>query len=470
MKKITILLSIFFGSVILGYAQQNALHMTFESAVEMAMSRNGQIKINYYNEEIKRKEKKIAATLRSPQFLFGANYTYMSGPVSLDLNGYKDAVGKILPMLNLPLPPELVSQFMGKDWKAELQKRQFAVMGFSAVVPIFTGGKINVANRAARIAIEEQDAASLEKIGDLYNETVERYYGLLMAVHLVEVREQVLAGMQQHLHDAIELEKNGTIAKVERLYAQVKVSEASSELKKAMSAVQTIRTALSATIGVTDQIAPISSLFILKSVAPSDDFKRLALENNPKLKQVALKEKLAKEGLKLQRASYYPQLAAMGGYDVYNYQLTSMAPKWVVGAGLKLTIFDGLNREFKVSAAKSQIKMVEAVKDKANTDISALVEKQYNEMLSERDNVTSQEATIEFATEYLRVKKIAFSEGSATSVDVTDAILNLAKARIERLNSAYQFDKNLSLLLQTCGDSFRFAELKNSASYQQIEK
>lgn len=470
MKKITILLSLVFGAIVVCKAQDGAVQMTFESAIEMAMSRNEQMKINFYNEEIKRKEKKVAASLRSPQFSFGANYTYMSGPVSLDLNGYKDAVGQILPALNLPLPPELVSQFMGKDWSAELQKRQFAVMGFSALVPIFTGGKINIANRAARIAMDEEDAVSLEKICGLYNETVERYYGLLMAVHMVSVRTQVLDGMKQHLQDAIELEKQGSIAKVERLYAQVKVAEASAELKKAVSAVTTIRTALAATIGVSEEIVPVSSLFVLNNLEPVSEFKRLALENNPQLKQVNLKEKLAKEGVKLQRAGYYPQLAAMGGYDVYNYQLTSMAPKWVVGVGLKFTIFDGLNREFKVSTAKSQVKMVEAVKAKANTDIGALVEKQYNEMISARDNVESQDVTIEFATEYLRVKTVAFKEGSATSVDVTDAILNLAKSKMERLNSAYQFDKNLSQLLQTCGDPFRFTELKNSVTYKQIEK
>lgn len=470
MKKITILLSLIFGSIVVCRAQDGVRQMTFESAIEMTMSRNEQIKINFYNEEIKRKEKKVAASLRSPQFSFAANYTYMSNSIGFDFNNYKEAMGQILPSLPLPIPPDLVKQFMGQDWSLTLQKRQFAVMGFSAMVPIFTGGKINVANRAARIAMDEQDAVSQEKICELYNETVERYYGLMMSIHLVSVREQVLEGMNQHLKDAIELEKQGVIAKVERLYAQVKVAEASAELKKAKSAVQTIRTALAATTGVSDEIVPVSSLFVLNNVESVAEFKRYALENNPKLKQVELKEKLAREGLKMQRASYYPQLAAMAGYDVYNYQLTSMAPKWVVGAGLKFTIFDGLNREFKVSTAKSQIKMVESVKAKANTDIGALIEKQYNEMISSRDNVESQDVTIEFAEEYLRVKNVAFKEGTATSVDVTDAILNLAKSKIERLSSAYQFSKSLSSLLQTCGDPFRFAELKSSAAYRQIEK
>lgn len=52
----------------------------------------------------------------------------------------------------------------------------------------------------------------------------------------------------------------------------------------------------------------------------------------------------------------------------YNYQVSPIIPKWAVGAGVSLKIFDGLNREYKFSAAKSQIRQVEAVGHQAESD------------------------------------------------------------------------------------------------------
>ena len=228
--------------------------------------------------------------------------------------------------------------------------------------------------------------------------------------------------------------------------------------------INTLHSALSASLGKNGNYTPISQMFVLSNFGDLGTYQAMSMENNYQLKQVDMKQKLAHQSLKAERAAYYPHIVAMGGYDVYNYQLTNLAPKWVVGAGVKFTIFNGLNREFKVSTAKSTIKMVEAVKSKAITDIGVLVEKQFNEVAMSYQNFMMSEATIEFATEYLRVKNLAFKEGSATATDVTDAILNLSKAKIDRLNYAYNFDKQLAKLLESCGDSFRFSQIKNKPS------
>ena len=302
---------------------------------------------------------------------------------------------------------------------------------------------------------------SQQKLSELYSEVVERYYGLYLALQVVEVRKLVHDGMLLHLYNATQLEKNGVIAKVDRLYIQVKVSEATSELQKSIMTLNTLQSALSASLGGGGKFAPLSHMFVNPDIGTLDYYKTMCLENSPLIKQVQMKEQLAHQALRAERAEFYPHLVAMGGYDLYNYQLTSLAPKWVVGAGLKFTIFNGLNREFKVGVAKSTVKMVEAVKSKALVDIEVLVEKQYNEVVSSYQSVHSADATIEFATEYLRVKNLAFKEGSATAADVTDAILNLAKSKIERLTYAYKFDVGLAQMLENCGDSHRFAEIKS---------
>ena len=301
------------------------------------------------------------------------------------------------------------------------------------------------------------------------SELTERYYGLVLALQVAEVRRQVLEGMQHHLSDAKALEANGIIAKGERLYAEVHTAEAERELLKAQKTVETLYSALSNTLGGDESTyIPATSMFILNDIEDVNYFKDLAKQHSPLLKQVGYKKQLATENMRLQRADFAPQVALTGMAAFYNYQVSPIIPKWAVGAGVSLKIFDGLNREYKFSAAKSQIRQVEAVGHQAESDILTLIDKLYNEMVTYSQQLPSVNASGRFAEEYLRIKEEAFKEGAAPSSDVVDARLNLAKIRIERLQAAYYYDMMLARLLEACGQSELFPDYGKRAAAMPI--
>ena len=210
-------------------------------------------------------------------------------------------------------------------------------------------------------------------------------------------------------------------------------------------------------------------MFVLSSFGRADDFKALASENSPMLKQVSMKKSLAEEAVKAERANFIPQLAAMGGVNIYDYQLTKMAPRWAVGAGLSFNIFNGLSREYKFSAAKSTVKQVEAIESRVSVDVATLIDKLYNSLSAVSAQVDANDATIAFAEEYLRIKERAFAEGNAPSSDVVDARLSLAAAKIARLKCAYDFDLGFAQLLEVCGVSERFVEYRSLPGYRAID-
>ena len=273
---------------------------------------------------------------------------------------------------------------------------------------------------------------------------------------VVEVRQQVVDGVGQHLKDAIALEQNGMIPHSERLYVEFKMAEAERELQNARLQVETIASALNNTLGQQAEVLPVTTMFVLGNLEDVAYYKDLAAKFNPLLSQVALKRQLAKEGVRLQRANFLPQVAAMGGASFYNYQVTKIMPRWAVGVGVNLKIFDGLNREYKYSAAKQTARRVSELQNKAGKDISVLVEKLYNQMMNYRNQMTSIDASLNFAEEYLRMKNAAFLEGMSSSSDLIDAELNLAGVRTERLQAAYNFDLLLAQLLETAGISDEF--------------
>lgn len=464
MKKVTLVM-LALTAVMQLPAQEQGRTLSLEEALEMTLSDNPAIRAAEFNRRAAQQERRAAIGLRMPQIGITGSYAYLGKDIEIDLNNMKTPVqnlaGQILqsgmiPSDYIPSISQMLSGAMAASWALPLQDRSLGFVGGDVTVPLWMGGKINAANRAARINEQTARSQGIQQRNALVSELVERYYGLALARQVVVVRQQVVDGVRKHLEDAAALEAQGMISRSEKLYVEFKMSEAERDLQNAQSQVETIAAALNSTIGQTDDYQPVTAMFILERIEPLDHFRTLAAERNPLLDQVDQKRRLAYEGVRAQRSSFLPQVVAMGGMSFYDYQVSKVLPRWAVGVGVNFKLFDGLNREYKYSAAKQTVRRVEALQDKAGNDISVLVEKLYNQMENYRTQMASIEASLAFAEEYLKTKNAAFLEGMSSSTDLIDAELNLAKVKTERIEAAYRYDVSLAKLLEAAGISDEF--------------
>ena len=464
MKKVTLVM-LALTAVMQLPAQEQGRTLSLEEALEMTLSDNPAIRAAEFNRRAAQQERRAAIGLRMPQIGITGSYAYLGKDIEIDLNNMKTPVqnlaGQILqsgmiPSDYIPSISQMLSGAMAASWALPLQDRSLGFVGGDVTVPLWMGGKSNAANRAARINEQTARSQGIQQRNALVSELVERYYGLALARQVVVVRQQVVDGVRKHLEDAAALEAQGMISRSEKLYVEFKMSEAERDLQNAQSQVETIAAALNSTIGQTDDYQPVTAMFILERIEPLDHFRTLAAERNPLLDQVDQKRRLAYEGVRAQRSSFLPQVVAMGGMSFYDYQVSKVLPRWAVGVGVNFKLFDGLNREYKYSAAKQTVRRVEALQDKAGNDISVLVEKLYNQMENYRTQMASIEASLAFAEEYLKTKNAAFLEGMSSSTDLIDAELNLAKVKTERIEAAYRYDVSLAQLLEAAGISDEF--------------
>ena len=464
MKKVTLVM-LALTAVMQLPAQEQGRTLSLEEALEMTLSDNPAIRAAEFNRRAAQQERRAAIGLRMPQIGITGSYAYLGKDIEIDLNNMKAPVqnlaGQILqsgmiPSDYIPSISQMLSGAMAASWALPLQDRSLGFVGGDVTVPLWMGGKINAANRAARINEQTARSQGIQQRNALVSELVERYYGLALARQVVVVRQQVVDGVRKHLEDAAALEAQGMISRSEKLYVEFKMSEAERDLQNAQSQVETIAAALNSTIGQTDDYQPVTAMFILERIEPLDHFRTLAAERNPLLDQVDQKRRLAYEGVRAQRSSFLPQVVAMGGMSFYDYQVSKVLPRWAVGVGVNFKLFDGLNREYKYSAAKQTVRRVEALQDKAGNDISVLVEKLYNQMENYRTQMASIEASLAFAEEYLKTKNAAFLEGMSSSTDLIDAELNLAKVKTERIEAVYRYDVSLAQLLEAAGISDEF--------------
>lgn len=490
---ITILLMLL--QIVASGQQEPVKALTFGEAYEVMNGNSHVLKRAEYAVNEKTADRKAAFGLRAPRVFVTANAIQMADPITLDLTPVRDAITPLYDALGnygnfsgvpnpdpntsgvMPTLPDAISTqaVRGKllegeaainsaEWNQMIQERRFATVNANVVWPLYTGGKINAANAASKIQEEEAGLEKQQKQGELLSELVTRYYGLVLAEQARKVREQVDTAMKKHLYDSEKLSEQGQIAKVEFLHAQVAQADAEREFKKAGREVDIVKRGLQNTLayGDTNDVAAISPLFILKSIESEDFFVQLALENNPQLRQVDSKRALANTGVKLEKSNYLPSVALTGTYDLANKNLSPYVPDWMVGVGLKWSLFEGNARNRKLQSAKFKVDQVEEAGLKAEEDIRTVIRKLYQQLGMQSEQLAELDKTLEFAQAYVESRDKAFHEGLSTSTELVDANLLLAKVKIERLQAIYSYDVVLANLLQICGIPEKFVAYQTS--------
>lgn len=313
--------------------------------------------------------------------------------------------------------------------------------------PIFNGGKIRAANQAMDATINEAVYKIEQTKNALNTELVERYYGYRLSKKAVELYTESYKAMLLHQRNATKLEENGMISKAQRLYTDIAVSQAKTDLQSAIKKSGTVKDALKNTLVDSLDIDVISELFLIKNMESVEYFQQAARESNPILKQVGAKKVLAQQNYNIKKSDYFPSVAIVGNKELAEHQLTELMPDWFVGVNLRWTIFDGISRTYKVKSAKSTIDRVNFIETKAEADIATYINKLYNEMLSYTEQLETMKVTYQFAVEYLRVQEKAFAEGFATSKDLVDAETTLSKVKTGRLKIMNDYVLTLAKML-----------------------
>ena len=188
-----------------------------------------------------------------------------------------------------------------------------------------------------------------------------------------------------------------------------------------------------------------------------------ALASNAALARLSAASSLAEAGLTSEKARWYPDLSLFGFRELYKPGLTILDPLWAVGLTARWTLFDGLGREKGIVAARERTARVGETTLRARRDVETLVEKKYREVRKALEQVEAYEAALELARENQRVRQRGFEEGVATSLDVVDARLSLARVELGRLAAARDVDVALAELLEAAGQSERYEALRAGA-------
>jgi outer membrane protein TolC len=430
-----------------------ATALTYEKA--LARLRDSHETLLAANEEIAQRREERAATrgLYWPTVELQAKATHLNDEIDLDLDPIRQVILKLH-----GLPGSLIPSFT-----STFQKQDFWVSEVEAVWPVYTGGKIRAANRAAALQVQDAEQRKAITTDALSTDLARRYFALRLAIKARGVRAEVVQSLDRHVYDAKRLEEEGMVARAERLHAEVARAKAVRELQAADQDVALARSALASLLSTSDTIEPDSELFLLKDVGPMDPYIADALREHPGLKRLDTQRGLAGEALKVEKSKWKPTVALFAMRELHTDDLSLVSPTWAAGVAASFTVFDGFDRQHRIAAAKRQQSRVDLIEARARRDISTLVEQKYRTLTKAREQYVSLDSALELAAEMVRVRSRAFDEGFATSVEVVDAQVTLQAVKLQRLLAAYEFDVALAELLEATGQPGRYTDLRQRA-------
>ena len=393
-------------------------------------------------------EKDATRSLLLPSVDLVSTYTHLDAPIAIDLDPLRQLLLQLMPTV----PPAAVPAL-----RLPVQDERFVRSTLNLTWPVYAGGRIDAARRAAAAGVAEADAAFRQTEQMLFSELVRRYYGTQLAVFVAATRAEVLTAMEEHVRQATRLEQEGFITRAESLHATVARDKALRDRQQADRQVEIIRIALAGLLAADAPAAPSSPLFVLSTPLESvSSFVAAGDSSQPALAGLEAKRAQAAEGVAAQQGTLHPEVFLFGRQELVREDLTVLDPKWAVGVGVRVNLFDRSDRLSQLKAARATARRVDYLLADARRGVHTLIEQQHREVSSAREQFASLDTALALARESLHVRQASFREGLATSLEVVDAQLALAGVETERAAAAYAYAVALARLLEATGQPDRF--------------
>jgi outer membrane protein TolC len=368
---------------------------------------------------------------------------------------------------------------------ARLPDRDGADFNLMAMLPLFTGGRLQALLAGARATEKAALARQAWQLLDVARDARNAYARVLLAREKLDVAGWDVA---QELENTALVQKQYELGKVARyllLRARAELANARQMQNDARAALAVEEAALKSVLGVDmsssfDYVGSLGALFppapasgppfrspagartaadqlLQASPRVIDDAMRQALASRPDLLAARLDVESAGQAVRSARARYAPQLYAVGMLEGVYAAGRSQPDQWnggySLGAVLSFPILDAGER-------RADVLRAQALRRRRDLDVQSLelevtrqvVEAEANQRAA-RENVALSDEEVARAEEDLRVARLRFEVGRAIHLEVVDALRTVARARLNRLNARYQLAVAQADLLRATGVS-----------------
>jgi outer membrane protein len=307
--------------------------------------------------------------------------------------------------------------------------------------PIYTGGRLDALERAARI----DASASADEIAtvraDLTLEITRAYWALVTAGESLRVVEQSLARVDAHLGDVRNQLAAGLVPPSDVFTVDAQASRQRMLTVQARSNRDIAEAELGRLAGAPPG-TPIETAVALEALgpppAPLDGLLASARRQRPERAVLLKRADAAGERARAAAAGARPTVAVGGGVD-YASPNPRIFPRedawktsWDAGVNLSWALFDGGRTRSEKAEASALGRAVQERLADFDASLEVEIRQRVSEIASSRAAIDAAADAVRSATEARRVLGERFNAGVATSTDVLDAQVALLQAELDR--------------------------------------
>jgi len=420
-------------------AERGPLQLSLKRAVEMALSPEGNTRVQLAGESVKQAETRSAQARAALLPDLEGSLSYQNQTVNLAAFG----IQLYIPIPNFQLPT-LVGPFDVFDARATAQQ---SVFDFSSIRR-FQASKAGVT--AARTDAESTD----EQVA---GQVARSYLAALRADANVEAVKSNVTLAEAVLKQAENLKSAGTGTGIEVTRARVELSDQQQRLLVAMNDrrrahLQLLRVMglrLDSALDLTDrlQYVPVDALTLEQAQAR-------ALDSRPDLKAQQEREQSARLSNDATKMERLPSLAAFANYGTIGAIGTGndhILPTRTYGFSLKVPVFDGGRRDARRAETLSQYRAEKIRTNDLKEQVELDVRLALDSLHSAEDQVKVAQEGLQLAESELTQARRRYDAGVAVGLEVTDAQTRLERSRDNRIAALFNYNLARIDLAQAMG-------------------
>ncbi len=304
--------------------------------------------------------------------------------------------------------------------------------------------KVGRAVKAARLGIQygrEQIRGAQQDVSLL---AVQVYNEHLLAIEQLRVAGKAVRQKEEHLKMAQNRYAAGVATELDVLRSNVDLENQRTQLLRFRGRAEITRSRLNAVMvrPIDTPIEPTDSLAYVPLQVPVEEAVRVAWENRPEAKAVALNEQIRDTFVGIAKAEHRPSLDLEGNWGYSVRQLGNFAQgdfqKWNLGISLKIPLFDGFRTAGKVAQARAERAKVTQDRIALENDIRLEAKDAWDRLSVAKSIYEAAELNVQQAQKALDMTQANYNYGVATLLDVLDAQAALTLAESTRVEALYE--------------------------------
>ena len=332
-------------------------------------------------------------------------------------------------------------------------QRQSFAYGFDVYQTLFDFGKSISGYKASQEAVAARQAGieTVKRLAVL--EFIMSYYDILEAEKMIGVVEKEKQSLTSYLRDIQHMYEQGAAIQNDLLPAKVRLADAGQRLIAAKNARTTAITRLNNILAL-----PLQEKIRVKDISmrlpgfPGMEAAwKTAQEQRP---EVAFYETQIKASALVERAKAvdnFPELFADAGYSHAENRYMVKDDNWFLNLGAKANVFDGGSARAEISTERYRQLQLREQKTKMVEDIKFEVENSYLGLKDAGEKVSVAKEAVAQSKENVRVNRVKFTEGIATSTEVLEAITMQTNAQTNYYTADYEQKRNYARLMYAMG-------------------